>query len=116
MEEDIKILERVLQTKDYGLCEVTDTFYTALENLLTRYKQLEADNKRIIIQKAEALQEVRKYKAKLKNYIPKSKIKEKIEELNELIIETQKELGSASKEFTIYVHQEKALQELLEEE
>lgn len=49
-----------------------------------------------------------------KNYIPKSKIKEKIEELNKLITEAQKELGSASKEYTIYVYQKDILQELLE--
>ena len=48
--------------------------------------------------------------------IPKSKVKEKIEELDKLIIETQKELGSASKEYTIYVYQKNILQELLEEE
>ena len=50
------------------------------------------------------------------NFIPKSKVKEKIEELNKLIIETQKELGSASKEYTIYVYQKNILQELLGEE
>lgn len=51
------------------------------------------------------------------NYvIPKQKVKDKIEELNKLIIETQKELGSASKEYTIYVYQENILQELLREE
>ena len=48
------------------------------------------------------------------NYILKSKVKEKIEELNKLIIEAQKELGSASKEYTIYVYQKDILQELLE--
>ena len=41
MEEDIKILENVLETKEYGLCEITDTFYKAIENLLKRYKELE---------------------------------------------------------------------------
>ena len=51
------------------------------------------------------------------NYvIKKQKVKEKIEELNKLIIETQKELGSASKEYTIYVYQENILQDLLREE
>ena len=47
--------------------------------------------------------------------IPKSKVKEKIEELKKLITEAQKELGSASKEYTIYVYQKDILQELLEE-
>lgn len=44
MEEDIKILENVLETKEYGLCEITDTFYKALEKLLKRYKELEEEN------------------------------------------------------------------------
>ena len=45
-----------------------------------------------------------------------NKIRDKIEELENLIKEAHKELGSASKEFTIYVSQEKILKELLEEE
>ena len=48
------------------------------------------------------------------NYIPKFLVEEKIEELNKLITEAQKELGSASKEYTIYVYQKDILQELLE--
>ena len=47
--------------------------------------------------------------------IPVQKVKEKIEELKKLITEAQKELGSASKEYTIYVYQKDILQELLEE-
>ena len=47
MEEDIKILENVLETKEYGLCEITDTFYKAIENLLKRYKELEKENERL---------------------------------------------------------------------
>ena len=49
-----------------------------------------------------------------KDYIPKLKIKEKIKELDKLIKEAQIELGSASKEFTIYVYQKDILQELLD--
>ena len=51
---------------------------------------------------------------KINNYIPVSLIKEKIEEINKLKTEAQKELGSASKEYTIYVYQKDILQELLE--
>lgn len=50
----------------------------------------------------------------LDNSISKEVIEKKIEELDKLIIETQKELGSASKEYTIYVYQKQVLQELLE--
>ena len=40
MEEDIEILENILKTKEYGLCEITDTFYKAIENLLKAYTGL----------------------------------------------------------------------------
>lgn len=95
MEEDIKILEERVTTlkrhiKNYEESDCKTNVYqqlvkecNATENLLTRYKQLEEKKERIIIEKAEALQEVRKYKAKVKDSIPKSKIKEKIEELNQ---------------------------------
>ena len=103
MEEDIKILENVLKTKQYGLLEVTDTFYEALENLLTRYKQLEEENKKKdkrlnrqfkLLQKKDketeewqrAYQEEKDKQFELlrdKDSIPKSKVKEKIEELRE---------------------------------
>lgn len=50
----------------------------------------------------------------LDNSISKEVIEKKLAELDKLIIETQKELGSASKEYTIYVYQKQVLQELLE--
>lgn len=62
----------------------------------------------------ENIEKIKKYINE--NYIEKSKIKDEIEELENLIKEAHKELGSASKEFTIYVSQEKILKELLEEE
>lgn len=49
------------------------------------------------------------------NYISKDKIKEKIKELDELIKEAKDELGTASKEFTIYVYQKDILKQLSEE-
>ena len=90
MEEDKKriehLIERCNQCKLNACitCDICWSEVQALENLLTRYKQLKETNERIIIEKAEALQEVRKYKAKVKDSIPKSKVKEKIEELNKL--------------------------------
>lgn len=48
----------------------------------------------------------------VENSIPKKIVEEKIKELDELIVKTQKELGSASKEYTIYVYQKSILQEL----
>lgn len=82
MEEDIKILEN-LKEKTYttedilGNLVLDEEEYTALQNLITRYKELEEDKK-----------DLQKY---MKNYlipkstinlvyIPKSKIKEIIQE------------------------------------
>lgn len=102
MEEDIKILEEFLdlaRTRDYKgdltgsfdefELEVEEKEYKALENLLTRYKQLEKKN----IDIAEKLYTERMankvmsnniigYQEELENSIPKSKVKEKIEELD----------------------------------
>ena len=60
------------------------------------------------------LREIQSLERKLENSIPVSLVEEKIEELKKLITEAQKELGSASKEYTIYVYQKDILQELLE--
>lgn len=50
-----------------------------------------------------------------KYFVSRDKIKEKIKELDELIKEAKDELGTASKEFTIYVYQKNILKQLLEE-
>ena len=126
MNEDIKILEELkeeyskglerLNDKDLSLC--MQNIYTlrkkqvqAIENLINRNKELEEEN-RIFALEGKNIQLELHIK---NNYIPKSVIREKIEELDDLIIETQKELGSASKEFTIYVYQKSILQDLLKE-
>ena len=75
MEEDIKILEEFLETAKIHTSIIPDInfepFYKeqvqAIENLLKRYKELKEENERLIIAKAEALQEMRKYKAKAKD-------------------------------------------------
>lgn len=61
-----------------------DQISIAIEELQFLKGQLKKENERIIIEKAEALQEVRKYKAKVKDSIPKSLVKEKIEELDDI--------------------------------
>ena len=87
-----------LQKENEELKEDRDKFKKALGKRITYCNELEKD----LFENSS-------------NYvIPKSKVKDKIEELNKLIIETQKELGSASKEYTIYVYQKDILQELLE--
>ena len=70
IEEDIKILEENLKNGTiYVNCG--NSIDKALENLLTRYKELEEWKK----EKGCSIQEV------FELFIPKSKIKEKIEEL-----------------------------------
>ena len=114
-EEDIKILENYIYNKKETMKE---QLVKAIEHLIKAYKELEEENKTL----NERNQYLVKYRAKLEkklyesneNYIPISLVEEKIEELKKLITEAQKELGSASKEYTIYVYQKDILQELLE--
>ena len=117
-EEDIKILEDYIELIKKGYCEDcnelcniygTPTYPAkkiseAIENLINRNKEIEEDYTSVYLSGF--------YDGENKW---KSKIKEKIEELNKLITEAQKELGSASKEYTIYVYQKDILEELLEE-
>lgn len=123
--EDREILEEFINLSFlYGKLSFTKTqlyeYQTAIKNLLTRYKQLEKENEKLNQLKEKHNVRINDLCALVDNFaynsIPVSLVKEKIEELNKLIIETQKELGSASKEYTIYVYQENILQELLREE
>ena len=69
IESIIKTLSEHIEFEDYDedvLKEASED-KEAIENLLKRYKELEEENERLIIAKAEALQEMRKYKAKYEN-------------------------------------------------
>ena len=129
MKEDIEIIEGMIEV--YRSCSVDEEGFDmrvdiafmkkeckALENLLTRYKQLEKENEKLNQLKEKHNVRINDLCALVDNFaynsIPVSLVTEKIEELNKLIIETQKELGSASKEYTIYVYQKNILQDLLE--
>ena len=92
MEEDIKILEEFLdlaRTRDYKgdltgsfdefELEVEEKEYEALENLIAGYKQLEEENKSKQKAYDDCYCEYKHYKQF--DSIPKSKVKEKIEEL-----------------------------------
>ena len=79
-----------------------------IEKLQKENEELKEINNELEAEKNEA---IRRYNFES---IPVSLVEEKIEELNKLITEAQKELGSASKEYTIYVYQKDILQELLE--
>lgn len=90
MEEDIKIIEEMIEV--YRSCSVDEEGFDmkvdigfmkkeceALENLLTRYKQLEEENENL----KNDLQHdglAHKYLTLKATSIPKSKVKEKIEE------------------------------------
>ena len=107
MEQDIDILEELLNAKITFTISTTDYGWKALEHLIKAYKELEEKNKKKSI-------EIICYQEELENSIPVSLVEEKIEEINKLITEAQKESGSASKEYTIYVYQKDILQKLLE--
>lgn len=88
MEEDIKILEELKELNYFG-----DTVFEreaqALENLLTRYKQLEEENKDLKLK--ERNRELGRYgeievhdlinKTLSEDFIPTSLVKEKIDDL-----------------------------------
>lgn len=79
MEEDIKILEEYIK-HDTDLVNLPEydakIVYKAIENLIARYKELEEENEQLEAIKNEA---IRRYNFES---IPKSKVKEKIEELD----------------------------------
>lgn len=113
MEEDIKILEEwIAFKKQFNLYPGELEIISAIENLIKRNKELEE----FIIKYYD---EIRKeYEGlinhKLIDYIPKSKIKEKIEEYKKKIIEARKEDDDCKE---LYYEQEiEILQELLGEE
>ena len=111
MEEDIKRLENYINGKD----TMKETLVEAIENLIARYKELEEQqNKNIRVAYGG-----RRYNTEgiiLKDFVPKSKVKEKIEEL-------EKERKKQDEENIINVfydqiditHIIEALQELLED-
>ena len=131
MEEDIKILEGFLdlaRTRDYKgdltgsfdefELEVEEKEYKALENLIAGYKQLEEENKSKQKAYDDCYCEYKHYKQF--DSIPKSKVKEKIEELEELVKDFEeywsKDPRKFKKEKCIDYYKLEALQELLGEE
>lgn len=85
MEEDIKILERLVEERELvGIYKTDEIVLQAIEYLIKAYKELEEENKTL----NERNQYLVKYRAKLEkelyesneNYIPVSLVEEKIEE------------------------------------
>lgn len=88
MEEEINICEEFINLSFlYGKLSFTKTqlyeYQTAIKNLLTRYKQLEKENKSKQKAYDDCYCEYKHYKQF--DSIPKSKVKEKIEELDKRI-------------------------------
>lgn len=131
MKEDIKEIEIIITTiREILQKEIKDTtedVYTidgrqfkAIENLLTRYKEMKADNKRLkdketekflkIIDdtsKATLVQETIKLRTQVKDSIPKSKVKEKIEELDKKEKEELKGMKGQDRYFVKQMYQTK---------
>ena len=123
MEEDIKILEEFLdlaRTRDYKgnltgsfdefELEVEEKEYKAIENLLTRNKQLEEENKSKQKAYDDCYCEYKHYKQF--DSIPTSLIKEKIEELKEAYKDSKDENGESQYYYPDYTI--RVLEELLE--
>ena len=113
MKEDIKNLEEIINlckeeinNNDKNITATLDLEdLKSLENLLTRYKQLEEENEQLDAIKDEA---IRRYNFES---IPKSKVKEKIEEYEKTYIDDPEGFRKAHFRVAILV-----LQELLREE
>ena len=133
MEEDIKNLSEIIElceeeinNNDENVSAILDlTDLKSLRNLIKEYKNLKEIEENHRKENGELREQVKELEEDLTSvylkgiYDERDKwialVKEKIEELKKLITEAQKELGSASKEYTIYVYQKDILQELLEE-
>lgn len=105
MEKDIRLIEEI--KKEYSTMDSLGEYVQALENLLTRYKQLEKENKTLKNFTSYIFNE------DVAEFIPTSLVKEKIEELKskgKIINQTFPDCGE------YHYHKEiKVLEELLEE-
>ena len=115
MEEDIKVLEDYA----YAMCTISSTteqdqrIAQAIKNLIAGYKELEEKADRLGKLYYEANENCIKYE---KDYMPKSKVREKIEALDDIESEYSKKILNISKEtatFTIFVQE--ILKQLLQE-
>ena len=138
MEEDIKILERVCQCRRFsGVYTDVECIFKAIENLIARNKELEEqiqrkegiikhlqnsnekyyeDNVRLLRKNGhiDILSDNLHYKYwdDIKNYIPKSKVKEKIEEYKQEDLEIY---DTDSEDVRIAKYEQRAILEVLQE-
>ena len=113
MEEDIKRVENLIKKcdecklKECINCEISWTDIVAVRRLVDAYKEIEEENKIFALEGSNIALKIHIDK----NYISKSKIKEKIEEL------TQEIQFEENEKVVIWLHkQRKVLQDLLKGE
>lgn len=136
MEEDMKIIKNViydLAGEKRSFIDIgnmpdneCDNFIQAIENLIQKNKELEEENKRLKIELEikkyckvnELTEDLIYYKNLAKEYqgncIPKSKVKEKIEELNNKI-DGDDYWKYSNQDYVGMQYQVKVLQELIED-
>ena len=116
LEEKIKIIESLCTDECINKSTVIEPLKYALENLITRYKQLEEENKSKQKAYDDCYCEYKHYKQF--DSIPKSKVKEKIEEYDKQRIKMEKDdIGvgfTLGKEWSDLKAKIEALQDLLE--
>lgn len=128
MEEDIDILEDFLEYNNFleravvsGDIREFEVYmskndYKAIQNLIARYKE-EKEKNALLLANNNGYYDLKEYLKE--NYIPKSKVQEKIEELEELVKDFEeywsKDPRKFKKEKCIDYYKLEALQELLED-
>lgn len=119
MEEDIKVLEEIINSIDfnneYQVFVLGINQIELIQNLIKGYKEIEEENIKLHTEIAEVVYWESSSVEQIKqDYIPKSKVREKIEELEKIIQKEEEE--TCGRCITIGKWEAiKYLQELLEE-
>ena len=116
LEEKIKIIESLCTDDCINKSTVIDPLKYALENLLTRYKQLEKENEKLNQLKEKQNVRINDLCALVDNFaynsIPVSLVEEKIEEINKAYEDSKDENGESQYYYPDYTI--RVLEELLE--
>ena len=118
LEEKIKIIESLCTDDCINKSTVINPLKYALENLLTRYKQLEKENEKLNQLKEKHNVRINDLCALVDNFaynsIPVSLVEEKIEEINKAYEDSKDENGESEYYYPDYTI--RVLEELLEKE
>ena len=118
LEEKIKIIESLCTDDCINKSTVINPLKYALENLLTRYKQLEKENEKLNQLKEKHNVRINDLCALVDNFaynsIPVSLVEEKIEEINKAYEDSKDENGESQYYYPDYTI--RVLEELLEKE